>query len=62
MYEETYKKLQNLLQNNNNNNVLTKEKVEKLLASVSYGYGIVQLCFSFLGSYLMKIANFFGKY
>lgn len=24
------------------------------------GYGVVQLCFSFLGSYLMKIANFLG--
>ena len=67
IYEETYSKLKKLLNQetddkNANTNTLTKKNVEKLLASVCFGYGSVQLCFSFLGSYLMKIANFLGKH
>jgi hypothetical protein len=62
-YESTHRKLQNMIDSyEDSKNDLTKKDIEKLLAAVSYGYGIVQLCFSFLGSYLMKIANFFGKF
>lgn len=66
-YESTHKKLEKLLNSQQNtetdeknNDEIAKKDIEKLLSAVSYGYGIVQLCFSFLGNHLMKIANFFG--
>jgi hypothetical protein len=41
--------------------VLSLEDVKALLAAVSFGYGIMQLCFSFLPNRLMKLVRLFGK-
>ena len=35
--------------------------VKNLLASVSFGYGIIQICFSFLQPNLLKVLKFIGK-
>jgi hypothetical protein len=40
----------------------TALKIKQLLASVSFGYGIMQLCFSFLPPSIMKLLKFIGKY
>lgn len=39
---------------------LDLETIKILLASVSYGYGIVQLCFSFLPPNILKLMKFIG--
>jgi hypothetical protein len=40
---------------------VSSERVKKLLASISFGYGIMQLCFSFLPPSIMKLLKFIGN-
>ena len=47
--------------NNNVNSELSLSSVKSLLASVSFGFGIVQLCFSFLPPNLLSLLKFIGN-
>lgn len=43
-----------------NDDGLNLETVRQLLASVSFGFGVVQLCFSFLPPSVLKLMKFIG--
>ena len=45
----------------NSPEILGLDVVKSLLAAVSFGYGIMQLCFSFLPNRLLKIVRLFGN-
>ena len=44
-----------------NDSQLNLHSVKSLLASVSFGYGCVQLCFSFLQQNVLKLLKFIGE-
>jgi hypothetical protein len=41
---------------------LSLNSVKSLLASASFGYGIIQLCFSFFQPSVLKLLKFIGKF
>ena len=47
---------------NESDSELNLNSVKNLLASVSFGYGIIQLCFSFLQPNILKLLKFIGKH
>lgn len=58
---ESFSSEKNEYYNKNSLETLGLDVVSSLLASVSFGYGIMQLCFSFLPNRLLKIVKVLGK-
>lgn len=48
-------------QTNRGEEILSLDTIKELLAAVSFGYGLMQLCFSFLPQRLMSLVKLFGK-
>jgi hypothetical protein len=57
---ESFSPEKNEFYSKNTPEILGLETVKSLLAAVSFGYGIMQLCFSFLPNRLLKIVRILG--
>ena len=57
---ESFSSEKNEFYSKNSLETLGLETIKSLLAAVSFGYGIMQLCFSFLPNRLLKIVRILG--